>query len=43
MLALLKRYDELSRVNGDWIDGDEEPWSFVTDTRNLIAKLKGEN
>ena len=44
MLALLKRYDELSRANDDWIDGsDEEPWSFVTYTRNLIAKLKGEN
>ena len=44
LLALLERYDELSRANDDWIDGsDEEPWSFVTYTRNLIAKLKGEN
>ena len=44
MLTLLKRYDELSRANDDWIDGsDEEPWSFVTYTRNLIAKLKGTN
>ena len=45
LLALLERYDELSRANDDWIDGayDGKPWSFVTDTRNLIAKLKGEN
>jgi len=40
MLALLKRYDEFSRANDDWIDGaDDAAWSFVTDTRNLIAKL----